>query len=389
MMKRVLSMLMAVLMTFSLVGITTFAAELPVSKSADIDTIRSESQLIAINAPARFGYDYDWKIVQETPLYGLSNEIVAYCFDMVAVDNSQKGVRTSYAIVNANVAGFPLLLFGIDGVSAYYNVKCDKAYYLGMMDYYVEIGNSVVQPQTRETFDTAYFQAQLSTMKTESESDSDASYYSDSRITDCSALRETYINGTVVLRNSPENDNISNHGYTGVTLQWRKGCAPTAIAMLIKTHYSTLDSNTLIDDLAGYMGTGDSGATDSTNMKSGVKAYFKAYNNLTMPSTYGWNSKYAFSGAPKTGLSNNSKASYKSSIQSGFPVGVYCEGTIVVTPGYPAGSITSHMMAGMGYSFSSSGDYITCYTTNVADGLVSFPLTSTGLKNHAWFWLKW
>ena len=386
--KRILSMLMAVMMTLSLMSVMSYAAELPVSKSADIDTIRSESQRIAVNAPSRFGYDYDWKIVQETPLFGLSDEIVAYCFDMIAVGNSQKGVRTSYAIVNADVTGFPLLLFGIDGVSAYYNVKCNKAYYLGIMDYYVEIGNSVVQPQTHEVFDTAYFQAQLNTMKTQSEANSNTSYYSESRITDCSALRETYINGTV-LRNAPENDNVGNHGYTGVNLQWYKGCSPTAIAMLIKTHYSTLDSNTLISDLAGYMGTDSNGSTDITNIKSGVKAYFKAHTNLTMPSKYGWNSTYAFTGAPKTGLSNNSKASYKASIQSGFPVGVHLEGTTVVTPGYPAGSITSHMMAGMGYSFSSSGDYITCYTTNVADGLVSFPLTSTGLKNHAWFWLKW
>lgn len=48
------------------------------------------------------------------------------------------------------------------------------------------------------------------------------------------------------------------------------------------------------------------------------------------------------------------------------------------------------MMAGIGYSFSTtSGNFITCYTTNTADGEVSFPLTSTGLANHAWFLLKW
>ena len=47
------------------------------------------------------------------------------------------------------------------------------------------------------------------------------------------------------------------------------------------------------------------------------------------------------------------------------------------------------MMSGIGYSFGSNGDFVTCYTTNTADGEVSFPLTSTGLKNHAWFLLKW
>ena len=31
------------------------------------------------------------------------------------------------------------------------------------------------------------------------------------------------------------------------------------------------------------------------------------------------------------------------------------------------------MMSGIGYSFGSSGDYIICYTTNTADGEVSFP----------------
>lgn len=367
MMKKVVSLFLALVLLMST----------SVSASATERSSASENQLIALNAPSRFGYDMNWLIVQETVLYDLSSEIAAYCYDMTAVDEDTGEIRTSYAIVNADESGFPLLLFGIDGVSAYYNVESDKAYYLGLMDFYVEVDNTIIQPQTMEILDATALVAESSALESEL-----------TFAVDFSDLRTIYVNGTMA-RNAPESDNIENHGYTGSSLQWYKGCAPTAIAMLIKTHFPTLDGNTLIENLAEDMKTTSTGSTDTGDMKAGVKAYFKDHTNLTAPSTYGWNSTHLFTGAPKTGISNNSKESYKSSIQAGFPVGVLLHGTTVVTPGYPAGSITSHMMAGMGYSFSSSGDFITCYTTNVADGLVSFPLTDTGLETHAWFWIKW
>ena len=109
--------------------------------------------------------------------------------------------------------------------------------------------------------------------------------------------------------------------------------------------------------------------------------------NLSAPSTCGWNSTKS-DGSPRTGSLYNSKADFKASIKAGFPVGVYLSSSNVTTKGYPNG-IGAHMMSGIGYSFGSSGDFITCYTTNVADGAVSFPLTNSGLKNHAWFMLKW
>ena len=67
---------------------------------------------------------------------------------------------------------------------------------------------------------------------------------------------------------------------------------------------------------------------------------------------------------------------------------MYCSSSNVTTTGYPNG-MGAHMMSGIGYSYGTDGDFITCYTTNVNDGAVSFPLTSSGLSNRAWFMLKW
>lgn len=201
-------------------------------------------------------------------------------------------------------------------------------------------------------------------------------------VTDYSQIRQNY--RTDILRESAsEVAQISQC----TSLQWRTGCAPTSVAMMIKTKYQYLDGNTLIDYLADYMSTDADGSTDFYKITSGTKKYFSDRQFFTAPVTCGWNSTNII-GAPRKGITYNSKESYKESISAGFPVGVYCSSSNVATVGYPNG-IGAHMMTGIGYSFGANGDFITCYTTNIADGEVSFPLTSSGLNNHAWFWLKW
>jgi hypothetical protein len=88
------------------------------------------------------------------------------------------------------------------------------------------------------------------------------------------------------------------------------------------------------------------------------------------------------------GLTYNTKEAFKMMIDLCTPVGVYFNSSNVTTPGFPE-AFGAHMVTGIGYSFSNSGDYIVCYTTNVADGQVYFPLTSTGLAYNAWFYLDW
>ena len=142
------------------------------------------------------------------------------------------------------------------------------------------------------------------------------------------------------------------------------------------SRFVPLSGTTLIDSLAALMGTDSNGATAFANITSGTVAYFATHTNLSAPSTCGWNSTKP-NGSPRTGSTYNSKANFKASILAGFPVGVYLSSSNVTTLGYPNG-IGAHMMSGIGYSFGSNGDFITCYTTNVADGAVSFPLTSSG-----------
>lgn len=136
-----------------------------------------------------------------------------------------------------------------------------------------------------------------------------------------------------------------------------------------------------------YMGTAN-GETDLDRIPSGINSYFNSSRTLTAPTVNRWNS-VKDDGTPITGLTYNSTSTFANIIDKGFPVGVYCSQSNVITPGYYGGINGAHMMSGIGYSFGSAGNYITCYTTCVDDGKVNFPVTSLGLKDHAWYLLYW
>jgi hypothetical protein len=333
----------------------------------------SEARKIAANTPAMFGYHAKWEIVQETVLYNLSDEIVGYCFDMENASTDSDSPATTYVIVNANETDFPIFLFGADGRSAYYGRDFDKALYFGTLDFYIEADKAIIDPRTDEEVSIADLSifAKTPTLAI-------AENYS--------AVRQEYLNGNST-NTAPVTDTgaISN----GLNFQWRKGCAPTTIAMMIATRYPQLASNSeaLIDSLASNMGTTTAGSTSFSNMSVGVTAYFNS-TTLRPPDVNCWVAAVA-NGIPTTGLALNSTATFKAYIDMGFPVGVYCSSSNVVTPGYWNGITGAHMMCGIGYSFGPNGNFVTCYTCSVGDGAVSFPLTSTGLSNHAWYVLRW
>ena len=307
---------------------TTFAAE---SKNSQLE----EAKAIAKNTPCYFGYVCEWQIVQETELYDILDNHIGYCFDMISKDQNK---TTAYVMVNNNATEFPIYLFGVDGVSPYYEKNFERAYYLSAVEQFVENNGELSNAKNGEEL----LEEEIKKLKKE--------YSNTPRIVledDYSGLRQMYRDGIMVL-SEPDTGSISN----GVNLAWRKGCAPTTVAMMIKTRYSSISSTSLIDSLASYMGT-----------KS--------------------------DGSPRTGSMYNSDATFKHNIDAGFPVGVYCSGSTVTTTGYPDGIESAHMMCGVGYSYSSAGNYISCYTTYTADGKVSFPLTSSGLSDRAWFILRW
>lgn len=232
-------------------------------------------------------------------LYNLSDEIVGYCYDMInlsessTVSQNDNEPATAYVIVNADTKGFPILLFGADGTSAYLGGGYDKTYYFGTLDFYLEVDEDVVNARANEELSSsdidmfASSQGQISSKKE-----------------DYSSVREAYLGGddSVVVSKSissnsdslalaplsvlPESGSVS----IGQNLQWRKGFAPTAVAMLICTRYSIFDGNKVIDALAGHMQTDSAGATAIQRVTSGTNLFFINDTNLAAPKTYGWNS---------------------------------------------------------------------------------------------------
>lgn len=343
------------------------------------------SDTIANNVPCSFGYDYSWEIVQKTPLYDLEGNTIAYCYDfkntdgnLIEADTTGEVPETAYVIINCTDVGDPVLMFGVYGVSPYFDESFDRAFYLGTMEYYVQddgvyydlVTDAVTNYETLCTVDQSY-QAALD------------SYELDTA--EISSIRSSLIVGSNTSARSTTTDYNVVSG--AANLQWQRGCAPTAIAMLIKTRYIIWDETKMIDSLANYMQTTDEGATGFLNIVIGTIEYINSQSNMELPDTVGWANPNS-SGVPLCGFTYNTKEAFKASIDDGHPVGVYISSSTVTTSGYPNG-IGAHMMSGIGYSFSSSGDYIICYTTNKSDGRVYFPCTSTGLHNNAWFYLIW
>ena len=360
-MKRLLSIFISIVV-FSFYLLPVYAIGENVLSQRELSEIRT----IAINMPSVLGYEHTWSITQETPLYNINDELIAYCIDMKSKDSPS---INSYTIVSVKETEFPILLFGYKGTSAYLGKRFDRAYYFGTLDFYIKNGN--IYQNTRRGITLTY--KQVKGLFKENDDADTTNYFS---------TRQRYLGNNRLLLQQ-DASKINN----GANLQWRKGCSPTAVAMLIKTRIPTMGANTLIDSLALYMETASDGSTPLNKVPSGTNSYYANNTWLTAPTTCGWNSTKS-DGSPRTGSLYNSKASFKTSILAGFPVGVYCSSSNVTTTGFPNG-IGAHMMSGIGYSFGSSGDYIICYTTNTADGEVSFPLTSSGLNNRAWFWLKW
>lgn len=360
--KKVICIILSICL-FAGLASTTFAAE---NKNSQLE----EAKAIAQNTPSYFGYVCEWQIVQETELYDIIDNHIGYCFDMISKDQNK---TTAYVMVNNNVTEFPVYLFGVDGVSPYYEKNFERAYYLSAVEQFVENNGELLNAKNGEEL----LKGEIDKLKKE--------YSNTPKVVsedDYSGLRQMYRDGIMVL-SEPDTGSISN----GVNLAWRKGCAPTTVAMMIKTRYSSISSTSLIDSLASYMGTKSNGSTPFAGITTGTINYF-ADSTLSDPTTCGWNSTKS-DGTPRTGSMYNSDATFKHNIDAGFPVGVYCSSSTVTTEGYLNGIESAHMMCGVGYSYSSAGNYIRCYTTYTADGKVSFPLTSSGLSDRAWFILRW
>ena len=334
-----------------------------------------EARKIALNTPSVFGYNADWEIVQETILYDTLDTIVGYCFDVQSMSDNTGIPVPAYVIVNPNEKGFPIRLFGMNGVSAYYGRIFDKAYYLGVLGCYIEVHGDIINPSSDEVMSgdelIAISQKQECTDALEHASsilgNAQGDYY---------AIRRDYLYGIAPIAIQAQEMRAINDV---PRFHWKRGSVPTIIAMLIAKRFQFLNIDTLAESLATLMGTSGSGCTDLSSLTPGITVFFNSYgNSLAKPKTNKWNNIELSTGLPVRGLLDNSASTFKTSIDTGFPVGVSVDN-----------GFDMHMMAGIGYSFGIHGNFITCYTTNIADGAVSLPLLSEGFSNHAWFLLKW
>ncbi len=334
-------------------------------------------ELIAINAPTLFECDYDWSIVKTTPLYNHDNHIIAYCYDMKTysktVDNHP---LTAYTVVNVTNDCSKVLMCGINGVSPYFDLELDKAYFFGALEYYGTQNGRIYNLRTDETISQSTF----------------------------SRISSQYMQALEFSANN-ENLNENQHTYqlnsadefidykvleSVPLLQWQYGCAPTAVAMMIMNPYPYLNPDYLIGTLASYMGTTADGSTSFVNISSGTRSFIEE-NGFGVPTYCNWTEMQSDGIHPKVGFRYNTKEIYKQSIDMFCPVGVYVSGSSVITASYS--NMGAHMMTGKGYSFNHTGpylfgDYIICHTTQIRDGAVCFPMDDSSLQNVAWFLLQ-
>ena len=146
------------------------------------ETRVSEARTIALHTPAMLGNFTEWEIVQETPLYDGTDVITAYCFDMRSITSGSDSPRTAYVIVNLDERAFPVALYGIDGVSAYYGQEYEKAYYFGTLYSYIEKGADIRDARTDEKLS----QEGMDFFSQTAEEDSGEDY---------SAVRQMYLEG--------------------------------------------------------------------------------------------------------------------------------------------------------------------------------------------------
>ena len=358
-------------------SISTFATDSPSTNKEVILTSYSvqEMKSIAINALTMdFEFEADsgsWEnvqIVKETPIYDLTGNLSAYCFDLKC-DN-----QTAYIIIGADNSTYPIRQFCPHATSPYLNTDNDyPALYLGPGQYYlIKEDENVIEDiysdnsvNLSDVVENSLLCQPQTVQPQKDYSQAANSYISGIPLVSASQLDSSY----------PRNENLED-----VPLfQWRKGCVPTSMAMIFDYHFNEWSSsNELIDELADNMGTVGGHtlwASGITGAKSTLYFHEIDYTSLGFVES--------IRNEPFTGPSVNTLDDYKDEIMNDRPVFIAMENATATSPNYPDG-FGDHATVGVGFSTSSLGNpYLIMHTTSVDDGDAYVPYDDD-LGDYAW-----
>lgn len=375
--KRVITLILALIF---LCG--TFPHAVANSTSPVTDYDLADVRAIALNTPRRFQPTSNWvniDITKVTPLYDLETNVIAYCVDMQNAETDEN----AYVFVNADKTGYPILQYSPEGKSPYFDVESEQALYLVAGRYCSMEDGVITELATGETISLQNLLAERETAAEAASINEEQATESVIDTTDYSALRADFIEGSLSARGYDTKEVVIKKV---PNWQWYKGCAPTAVAMQIANLLPSVPSSgtSMISTLAGYMNT-TNGSTQLNKIANGAQTYI--YDcGFTKQTLAVWQSVNAL-GFPRYGSTYNPYSAYTSEIDLGRAVCIQSENATVSTPGY-ANGWDSHMITGVGYSFStvnSQEKYVIVHTTNTAGGKVYIPIFGTALGSYGWF----
>ena len=382
-MKRLVALISSITLFFSLIGVTSAitTVDMPLA-----DYTLQQMRTMAINALSMDYFmeadDGSWDgviITHETPLFNLEGELIAYCFDLSC------GEQESYIIVSATSDTHPIIQFAPHASSRYatmastLSLQNASCVYLGPGQYYVtENQNQIMNLDTFEI--TSYTPIDSDVPATAAEIPSN-NYYS---------VALMYLAGTT-------GESLMANGYEWHNLidvplyQWRKGCSPTAMAMVIDYTYAGVFSNSTetIDTLAEYMNTiiggENDGYTDLAEIPLGtidaLVAAGEVYSNIGYPRT--------IFGYPATGATYNTYDAFQLEILNDRPVLITMNGASGTSDAYNTG-FGDHSVTGVGYSCTPTSSSVIVHTTIVSDGDVYVTVSSATMGDYAWcFVVPW
>lgn len=322
----------------------------PVSICAKTNSYDNVQQ-IAENAPSYvLGHNKGWNNTSASnikPLYDFNNQLVAYSVDIKNKENNQP----AYVIIGESKDDAPILEFCPGHLSPYDKISSDQVcVYDRATCYYSKDGsqNSYYDIKNHSKLSTnfvKYLIAESKNKKTVSPKSSIAK-------TERSKLAVKNDNIKVspsTVMSSKILDNVPDY-------YWRRGCSPTAAAMVLKyTYYLPLYNVsyvTLIDQLASAMSTDSGGGTRPDNIPAGIRTALEYHGQQV----FTWNDP---DGAGKDG---NTYQEFCSEINDDHPVIINVYGSTQKSRSYPTG-FGDHSMAGIGYQLTSSYSYVVVHDT--------------------------